>query len=266
MSSTDTSSSGSDHAETMWTVWTSGPLGRYFLCQYALEFKGHSAQAAVCLALLQLDAEGPVPAEPPEQLAAASCQSFLRSSHGAAYRSLQRLTQATPHARHFTTPRLIARGGYGAVFLARHRTSGAAFALKRQSLSQLIAPEQQKRAWLEHRVLTTLRSRFLLDACFAFIDESESWLATRALRRAPTLSCTAPPLSDSHAPVGSAATAPPPPCARPRAAQATWAAATSRATCTSGTAASARARRASTLRACCWGWRRCTLCRPARPT
>ena len=33
--------------------------------------------------------------------------------------------------------------------------------------------------WLEHRVLTALRSRFLLDAAIAFADDRETWLATR---------------------------------------------------------------------------------------
>ena len=42
-----------------------------------------------------------------------------------------------------------------------------------------MAAEHHKRAWLEHRVLTVLRSRFLLDAAFAFADDRETWLATR---------------------------------------------------------------------------------------
>lgn len=108
-----------------------------------------------------------------------TCEAFLVSSHGKALLRLQNLVRRTPCKEHFTPEQMLARGGYGAVFHAEHRTSGCAYALKRQSLLQLVSKDHKKRAWLEHRILTSLKSRFLLDATFAWVDERETVLATR---------------------------------------------------------------------------------------
>ena len=170
---------------TVWSVWSSGPLARHFLREWAKEFaasfKGRSSVTAiVSKAILKLSDDGAAPEAPVEPMVAASASAFLRSRHGRALTALQQVAAEAPRAEHFSAPLIVARGGYGAVFRARHRSSDRVYAIKRQPLSQLVpGGTADKRAWIEHRVLTSLRSRFLLDATFAFTDGRETWLATR---------------------------------------------------------------------------------------
>ena len=168
----------------MWSVWSSGPLARHFLREWAKEFaasfKGRSSVTAiVSKSILKLSDDGSAPEAPVEPMVAASASAFLRSRHGRALTALQQVAAEAPRAEHFSAPLIIARGGYGAVFRARHRASDRVYAIKRQPLSQLVPGGTAKRAWIEHLVLTSLRSRFLLDATFAFTDGRETWLATR---------------------------------------------------------------------------------------
>ena len=170
---------------TLWSVWSSGPLAKHFLREWAKEFaasfKGRSSETAIISkAILKLSDDGPAPEAPVQPLVGASASAFLRSRHGRLLTALRQVAAEAPRMEHFSAPLIIARGGYGAVFRAKHRASNRVYAIKRQPLSQLVPGQPaDKRAWLEHRVLTNLRSRFLLDATFAFADDRETWLATR---------------------------------------------------------------------------------------
>ena len=129
---------------TLWSVWRSGPLARHFLREWAKEstaFKARSSEArAISRALLKLakmDDDGPALEAPVQPLADASSSTFLGSPHGKAFKAVQRMAREVPRMEHFTTPQIIARGGYGAVFHATHRASNRVYAIKRQPLQQL---------------------------------------------------------------------------------------------------------------------------------
>ena len=72
---------------TVWSVWSSGPLARHFLREWAKEFaasfKGRSSVTAiVSKAILKLSDDGAAPEAPVEPMVAASASAFLRSRHG----------------------------------------------------------------------------------------------------------------------------------------------------------------------------------------
>ena len=71
----------------------------------------------------------------------------------------------------------------GVVYVATHVETGQPFALKKITLettSDLLRSDHS-RLWVEHRVLTEMRSRFLLDATYAFVDEKHVVFATRLM-------------------------------------------------------------------------------------
>ena len=129
---------------TLWSVWSSGPLAQHFLREWARDFatsfKGRSTEAVIvskALLTLKLSGDGPAPEVPVQPLVVASSSAFLRSRHGRALTALQQMAGEAPRMEHFTAPQIIARGGYGAVFHAKHRASNRAYAIKRQPLMQL---------------------------------------------------------------------------------------------------------------------------------
>lgn len=104
---------------------------------------------------------------------------FLASA--AAVELQSRLQSATRLAdpSFFCRSAIFASGADGVVYLALHVETGQPFALKRQRIGKLHTKDHLSREWLEHRILTTVRSPFLIDAAYAFLEKRHSVLATR---------------------------------------------------------------------------------------
>ena len=78
-------------------------------------------------------------------------------------------------------PLLIGVGGYGLVTLAFENKWGAAYALKRQSITMIMEKKHEERALLELKIASTIFSPFILDCPYAYIDGKDLVLALRML-------------------------------------------------------------------------------------
>jgi serine/threonine protein kinase len=78
-------------------------------------------------------------------------------------------------------PLLIGVGGYGLVTLAFEDQWGAAFALKRQSMSMIMEKKHADRALLELQIASEVTSPFILDCPYAYVDGKDLVLALRML-------------------------------------------------------------------------------------
>jgi hypothetical protein len=104
---------------------------------------------------------------------------FLASHFGEQLqRRLELAAQPASTSRFAPDDKVFASGRDGVVSIALHADTGRPFALKRQPAWKLRDKEYGKRAWLEHRILTQIRSPFLLDAAYAFIEPRHTVLAT----------------------------------------------------------------------------------------
>ena len=113
-----------------------------------------------------------------DALKATTTADFLASPDAEELTAKLTAAEQPADASRFGKSVVLASGSYGIVSLALHAETGQPFALKRQQAAMLTDPKG--REWLEHRILTKIRSPFLLDAAYSFIEEERrSVLATR---------------------------------------------------------------------------------------
>ena len=156
--------------DTLWDIWTVGPLHRHYVGLWA---------AAAAPAALRTPPEAEKSAEADEAaMKGISAADFLGSSEASELRVKVSAARRQPDPTLFPSSKPIGKGSYGVVYLAMHAETGQPFALKRQPLMH-VGLGKESRVWMEHRVLTQLRSPFVLDAAYAFLEEKHSVFATR---------------------------------------------------------------------------------------
>ena len=81
----------------------------------------------------------------------------------------------------FTGERLLGVGGFGMVMVGFKKDTGRAYALKRQNVSMVIEKTMVEAALIERKAVCELRSRFILDAEYAYHDNVHIVIALRIM-------------------------------------------------------------------------------------
>ena len=82
----------------------------------------------------------------------------------------------------FVQPRPIGVGGFGIVSIAFKADTGRAYALKRSKIGRIDLKESDKTAAaLEWKITSTIRSPFLIDSSFGYVNKDEIVLVLRAM-------------------------------------------------------------------------------------
>ncbi|KAL1511998.1 hypothetical protein AB1Y20_005273 [Prymnesium parvum] len=153
-------------------LWAEGPLQRHFVAKWA-----SSAAPDALLASSSVEPR----AEPNESvMRSMGVDEFLASSEGAAMRSTIASAHRPATASFFPVSIPFAKGSFGTVHFTQHFETGQPFAMKRLSLLTTTL-SKESRVWMEHRCLTSIRSRFLLNAFYAFVDAKHLVFVTRLM-------------------------------------------------------------------------------------
>lgn len=167
------------HSATMdhSTLWKSDDMLATYQKRFAdLEKLGHSNDAGLSTSLVK-SLFAPFVAEAKQFLAGQPFQDFLKSDDFVQYCRWKQLElNMSISARDFDIHRILGRGGFGEVYGARKRDTGAMFAMKQLDKKRLKLKHQERSATEERNILAELNSKFVTNLKYAFQDNEKLYL------------------------------------------------------------------------------------------